>query len=355
MIKYQVRSKELIDVVNELAHGRLIKSPYFQRSLVWRDIHKVDFIKTILLGLPFPQIFIAKGEIDVETMTTNSCVVDGQQRLTAIQQFIANKFEVDGTYYKDLQKNDKEEFLKYQVPIIDLDIKQSDPMLKEIFKRLNRTYYALSNIEKQATEFASADLMIVAKVLCDQLFFDKDKNGDIGPRELDPLIPPEIISKVKVLEVDRFQSLLLETGAFSMHEISRKIHLSFVLNVIATCKVGWYNRNTGVSRLLESADIGLDDYLGIAEVLEKIADFILRMRLKHRSYWLNKANLYSIIVLFYQRFDDLIKAKAQEKVMRLRDFEDNLPVEYAEAAKEAVNNKQERMLRHQYLEAALFG
>ena len=57
MTKYQVRSRELIDLVNEIRSKRLIMSPYFQRNLVWRLVHKVDFIKTILLGYPFPQIF----------------------------------------------------------------------------------------------------------------------------------------------------------------------------------------------------------------------------------------------------------------------------------------------------------
>ena len=47
MMKYQVRSKDLMDVINEIDGRRLILSPYFQRNLVWRLIHKIDFIKTI--------------------------------------------------------------------------------------------------------------------------------------------------------------------------------------------------------------------------------------------------------------------------------------------------------------------
>ena len=43
MTKYHVRSRELIDLVNEIKSKRLIMSPYFQRNLVWRQIHKVDF------------------------------------------------------------------------------------------------------------------------------------------------------------------------------------------------------------------------------------------------------------------------------------------------------------------------
>ena len=97
-------------------------SPYFQRNLVWRDLHKVDFIKTILLGYPFPQIFIAKGTIDLENMSTTSCIVDGQQRMSAIVEFIKDKYRVDNKLFSELEPKQKEEFLKYQVPIIDLDI-----------------------------------------------------------------------------------------------------------------------------------------------------------------------------------------------------------------------------------------
>lgn len=354
MIKYQVRSKELIDIVNELTSGRLIKSPYFQRNLVWRDIHKIDFIKTILMGLPFPQIFIAKGEIDVDTMVTNSCVVDGQQRLTSIQQFIAGRFDVDGVAFKDLKKNEKEDFLKYQVPIIDLDLKQNDPLLIEIFKRLNRTFYALSNIEKQATEYASSDYMLIAKALSDQLFFEKDASGEQGARELDPLIPSDIVSKAKKLKAPRFQQLILESGAFTIHEVARKVHLSFVLNIIATCNLGWYNRNVGVSRLLESDEYDFDHYAKLGRELERIADFIINMNLKPDSYWMNKANLYSLIVVLYRHLKELPDLTPQAIHSRLKKLEAKLPPEYAMSAKEAVNNKKERMTRHDQLEKTLF-
>ncbi len=78
MIKYHVRSRDLVSIYNEIKAKRLIPDAYFQRNLVWRDIHKQDFIKTILLGYPFPQIFISKGIVDVTAMQTTSCIVDGQ-------------------------------------------------------------------------------------------------------------------------------------------------------------------------------------------------------------------------------------------------------------------------------------
>src|SRR5438034_6514299 len=144
MTQYKVRSRDLVDIVNDINAGSIILSPFFQRKLVWRLAHKVDFIKTILLGYPFPEIFTSRGTLDVDTMRSTSCIVDGQQRMNAIKEFIEGGFDVDGESYANLTPAQKEKFLKYEIAIIDLDLPQEHPTIIEIFKRLNRTFYALS-------------------------------------------------------------------------------------------------------------------------------------------------------------------------------------------------------------------
>src|SRR4051812_36318286 len=101
MIKYNVRSRQLIDIIGDVKREKIVISPYFQRNLVWRLIHKQDFIKTILLGFPFPQIFLAKGGLNVEELTSISLIVDGQQRMSSILEFVDGEFAVDGEYYND--------------------------------------------------------------------------------------------------------------------------------------------------------------------------------------------------------------------------------------------------------------
>lgn len=353
MTKYQVRSKELVDVVNDLKSQRLVKAPYFQRNLVWRALHQVDFIKTILMGLPFPQIFVAKGEIDLETMRTTSYLVDGQQRITAIQQYVNGKFSVEGRTFDELEDDEKESFLKYQVPIIDLDIKKDDPVLKEIFKRLNRTFYALSLIEKQSGEYAAADMMIVAKVLADQLFImEEDSRGKLISRDIDPIVSLDTLKKAKKLKVANFRKLTAEI--FTTQEIARMVPLSFNLNLLATCSLGWYNRNTSVQVLLDSEDYNFDHFFLIAQNFEKIADFVIKMNLKTGSYWYNKANSFSLIVALYRNFDNISQINPLGLKQILEEFEKDLPKEYALAAKEAVNNKRERILRNEYLQEMLF-
>lgn len=356
MIKYQVRSKELIDIINEIKNRRLIMSPYFQRNLVWRQLHKIDFIKTILLGYPFPQIFIAKGSIDLNTMSTTSCIVDGQQRMNAINEYIKCEFKVDNRTFLDLSPTEKEVFLKYQIPIIDLDIDNNDPEITEIFQRLNRTYYSLSAIEKLSTEYARSEFMLLAKVLTNEIEFkdiDEDDESYL-PLQHDPTIPKSFIEWSKKAKIKYYNKLLLEEGIFTPYELTRQVQLMFTLNVLATYTSDFYNRNEFVTKYLEEYS---EQYLlkdQALNALERAAAKILKLKLKKKSYWLNKANIFSIICLFSKNIDEIESLDEKYIKHQLDKFEEDLPSDYQLAAKEAVNNKRERLLRNQYLRQIIF-
>ena len=254
MLNYQIRSRQIVDLINEIKNEKLITSPFFQRNLVWRLTHQQDFIKTILLGLPFPEIFIAKGELNVEDMTSTSCIVDGQQRMNAIVEFINNEFDVDGRYYKDLESTEKENILKYEIAIVDLDLKATDPKIKDIFNRLNRTFYSLTTIEKMATEYASSEFMLVAKLLSDEISFEEHNTEEEQPLHHDPNITEKFITWSKSKNYQNFNKLIMESNIFSRFEISRKVHLMFVLNIMATVLEGIFNRNLKKELLDEYED-----------------------------------------------------------------------------------------------------
>jgi len=354
MTKYQVRSKELIDLVNEIKNRRLIMSPYFQRNLVWRQIHKVDFIKTILLGYPFPQIFIAKGNIDLETMTTTSCIVDGQQRMNAIFEFIRDKYKVDDLFFSDFDAKTKERFLKYQIPIIDLDIDNEDPEIIEIFQRLNRTFYALSTVEKLSTEYASSEFMLFAKSMCKEIDFQDDDliEFEVLPLQLDPNIPPSFVDWALENKSKHFQKLILEKKIFTSYQLTRQVHLMFTLNVIATVFSDYFNRNDFATRYLDEYAETFKDKDIVFEKLENSAKKILELKLKENSYWYNKANIFSLICLFAKN-ENLFQKENEEIKEKLLGFSENIPEEYRIAAKEGVNNKKERLIRAKFLNELL--
>lgn len=351
MTRYQVRSKELIDVINEIKDKRLIMSPYFQRNLVWRLIHKVDFIKTILLGYPFPQIFIARGTIDLENMSTTSCIVDGQQRMNSINEYIKDIFKVDNKFFSELGPREKETFFKYQIPIIDLDIDNEDPEIIEIFKRLNRTFYSLSGIEKLSTEYAASEFMLVAKLLTKEfkLGNSDDEDDEILPLQINPTIPKSFFEWANSKSPNHLYNLFIHEGIFSAYELTRQVHLTFTLNIISTYLADFYNRNDFINRYLEeySENFPLKD-----EVFEKIelaASKFSKIKFKKKSYWFNKANAFSIMCFLMRNWEQVENIEEKLIKSRLEAFEANLPGDYNIAAKEGVNNKQERLIRNKYI------
>lgn len=358
MLRYYVRTKQLMDIVNEIKRKKIIMSPYFQRKLVWRAIHKVDFIKTILYGYPFPEIFIAQGDLDIEKMESTSCVVDGQQRLNSIVEYIDDKFEVDGKKFSQLEPQIKENFLKYDITIVELDIKHDDPVIKDVFKRLNRTFYSLTFIEKLSTEYGPTDLMLLAKLISgelksrDEISIDDFGEPDPDILDFDPEVPNDFIEWSKRIKIDKFKELILNQDVFSPYEISRQVHLMFCLNVIGTIKYGIYNRNITREHLEKYSDSN-DVKEKLINSLEIIASKILKLKFKKKSPWYNKANLFSLIIAFYQNKEKILTIPDKTLKDSLEVFIDSAPDDFKLAGKEAVNNRKERILRDKYLQSII--
>lgn len=366
-LKYTVRSREIIDLMAALRAKSLILSPYFQRNLVWREGHKKDFIDTILSGYPFPQIFLARGPIDVETMMASTCVVDGQQRLTSIKEFMTDKFDVKGRKFSDLTVEEKTEFLKYEVAVIDFDLDVSDDRLKEIFQRLNRTYYALSGIEKVASEFSSSQFLIVARVLSEiengeraDIVFDDLFNDELNENKenssnlqnnlflVDPAINKNVQTWMSENSNGIFARLITSNGIFTSYEFSRKVPLMFVLNVMSTYHNGYYNRNSKVKDMLEQYNENYDSSAEILDKLNRTAQYILELNLPNSSIWFNKANFFTLVVELLKILESLLQP--EEVRQALLDFEANVPRDYQLAAREAVNSRSERLKRAEYVQ-----
>ena len=134
---------KIIELYNKIDSGSLIINPDFQRKLVWKKQQKFHFIETILMNFPFPEVYVASADIDVENITASEVVVDGQQRLSTIVDYIQGKGDfrkqtrVKG--FVDLTTNEKKVFLNYFVSVRDLKNIDAD-LVKEIFMRINNFF-----------------------------------------------------------------------------------------------------------------------------------------------------------------------------------------------------------------------
>lgn len=373
MIPYQIRSVQLINLVRDIKGGNLISDSYFQRNLVWRETHKKDLVKTILDEFPFPLIFISKGKIDIEKMQSVSCIVDGQQRCDAIVSYIDNKFSVDGKYFRDFSEDEKSKFFKYEIPVCELDLLNDDKRVLEIFKRINRTSNSLTGIEKQASEFGASYYMLVCKLLTGQILSLADVENlddfivieneeeqsnldldEIPTKEnfrIDPNVPDEFIEWARTVDCTWYKALITSPKIFTSLEISRKVNLQYTLNILTTYLAGFYNRNKMVNEYL--ADY-IDEFVQKDQIVQKfnsIAKYYLDLNLKNDSIWFNKANFFSLFVVFLNTdFNYLLENKESiEKNLNsfaiLQEYKD-----YQILAKEGVNNLKERRLRNEYIE-----
>ncbi|MEV5435163.1 DUF262 domain-containing protein [Streptomyces sp. NPDC052682] len=157
-MKTTATNKKIRELLTAITDGALVLQPEFQRRLVWTPRHKQLFIKTVLEGLPFPEIFLCDGEVDVDTGKGSQQVVDGQQRITTLYQYFKGSQDLrlgSLTPYADLDQEVKQKFLNYDVVVRDLG-SLTDSEIRDVFHRMNSTQYGLNAMEVNNARFDGA-------------------------------------------------------------------------------------------------------------------------------------------------------------------------------------------------------
>jgi hypothetical protein len=135
----------------------LVLKPPFQRNPVWVTRQKSFLIDTILQNYPIPEIYMQE---QIEDGTNPKYIlVDGQQRIRAVLEFLEGRFAIDGRdspawadqMFDDLTPEERDQILRYNFVVRILpDIEDTE--IRTIFQRLNRNVLALNRQElRQAT------------------------------------------------------------------------------------------------------------------------------------------------------------------------------------------------------------
>ena len=152
MKNFDTRVYSISDFVEWNNNDLLVLSPDFQRRAVWSEKAKSYLIDTIIRGKPIPKIVITQK---LEGKRTTRIVIDGQQRLRAILEFIDGNFrissahnkELAGYAYEKLTKEQKNAFLKYELGVdLLFDVGYEDML--DIFARINSYTVTLNKQEK---------------------------------------------------------------------------------------------------------------------------------------------------------------------------------------------------------------
>ncbi len=283
-IKPSVTNPTVADIYQLIDEGKLVLRPEFQRNFVWTHEHQEEFIDTMLNGLPFPEIYVCEGEVDVQKLRTTRIVIDGQQRLTTIRNYIEGSHEhplIKTPAYQSLTQEAKLEFLGYQLVMRDLG-KIDDETTREIFRRINLTKFKLDDVE-------------IHNAIYDGKFIQAAKT---------------ILNNVE----------LEQYGVFRESEFTRMADLHFILLVMSTIENGGYFAQ---DREVETMVSGYNDEYPnkdhMIALLIKTFATIKDLELPFDSMWFRKSNFFTLIVEIAKHITDGLPHNFGDRLIALED------------------------------------
>lgn len=122
--KFKDNTKTITEINRLLKDGILDVDHSYQRRAIWTESDKVRLIETILLNYVVPSVYWWQSDIDPDTGQAKIDIVDGQQRITAISEFLNGQLKLkkeylldetckekyDNKLFSDLDDHDKEKF-----------------------------------------------------------------------------------------------------------------------------------------------------------------------------------------------------------------------------------------------------
>lgn len=253
-------NKKIREIINLVREGKIVPRPEFQRRLVWTIADKNHFLDSIINGYPFPEIYLADGTVNLETGEGTQLLVDGLQRVSTMVQY----FEADPTLklttipqYRDLEDGQKVAFLQYDVSVRDLGSISKDQII-EVFRRINATKYALTDIEINNAVYAGALRKFAERVSLMPIFSDNP--------------------------------------VFTSLDYKRMGDLRFALQIIISMIGGYGNRDDEFEDYLDRYNDDFDLEQVIESRLVRTFDFIEECGFDRRSRVWRKADLFSLIV-----------------------------------------------------------
>jgi Protein of unknown function DUF262 len=308
----------------------LIPRPEFQRRLVWSNKHKIAFLQTVLLEYPFPEIYVAAGDINSETGEGTEMLVDGQQRIsTLLQYFLGSdelKLSVDMPPYAELSQERKLRFLEYDVVVRDLG-NLSIEKIKEVFQRINSTDYALNAMEIHNARYEGA-FKKFGEELAAHEFFERHR-------------------------------------IFSSSDVKRMQDLRLVLIIVITMMSTYFNRDDELESYLEKFNDEFDQGDELRARLSSVFNFIEAAEFNAKSRVWKKADLFTLIIeLNRALYREHFELDPKEVGIRLSEFydevdrlqgatEDRDNSDYYRASLQATNDRSSRIRRGEIIQQRL--
>lgn len=260
-MKPSVTNPTISDIYEYITSGKLILRPDFQRRFVWTPDHEEKFIDTILQGYPFPEIYVCKGEVDIQKRKTTEWVIDGQQRLTTIKKYLEGYQEKPFKRirkYEELSEEEQGNFLSYQMVVRDIG-QVDESSIREIFRRLNSTKFKLEDVEIQNAVY-DGEFIQTAKNILD--------NIDLS-----------------------------DFPVFSESAYTRMADLHFILSVMSTLEeTGYFPQDKEIEKYIIQYNNEYPNKNDMKALLLKTFAVIKDCQLTDYSIWYRKSSFFTMVI-----------------------------------------------------------
>jgi uncharacterized protein with ParB-like and HNH nuclease domain len=307
------------ELVKSINRKETILQPDFQRKFVWTKKHMNDFIQTILDRYPFPEIYRSQVGIDLDTLESQSVIVDGQQRLTTIVRYIEGGYNFEKTVpkYKNLDNDQKQDFLSYPISVREMGKYTKDELI-DIFQRINSTKFTLNSIEMNNAVYDGEFIKCANRVL------------------------------------DRIKDKEIKFEVFSENEITRMADLNFILLVMSTIEEGGYftKDSAKIEEYISKFNELYENNNTIEVKLTNILIDVLTSELDVSSIWFRKSNFFTLIVEMFFADQKIVSIldklkQLEENIMSNKnsDKEKNEFAKYYANMYVGTNSRQARVIR----------
>lgn len=173
----------VFETVRKVERGDIQLGATFQRNPKWLPDKKSRLIESIILDIPIQAIYLSEEEENKYE------IIDGQQRIRTITEFIDNKFKLENTafckedtFFKELEPSIQRKIEDFQIVIFVVK-KDNHPDVKfEIFERINTGAVKLNSQELRNCAYRNKGIPFIKELVNEEIFkrVIKDKQVSIN-------------------------------------------------------------------------------------------------------------------------------------------------------------------------------
>ena len=313
----------------------LVLRPPYQRKPVWTDKQKSFLIDTILKKYHIPEIYIHRETESGGQAIYN--IVDGQQRVRSILDFINKEFSLSAEYtpeysdyfFDDLPDKMKTEFWGYTLYCREIS-EATEEDVKNLFKRMNLNVVALNPQELRHATYS----------------------GDF----------------IKLMEEIAEEDFWAENKIVRASEIRRMLDVQFISDLFISMMNGIQDKTKEMDKYYAMYE---EDFLDKKQwhiVFNEIIDTIIIIFQDLRNLrWKNKADFYTLFMVICEIFsegkyfptekykkvrEDLLKFSDKINEAVKKESKKHFPndvKQYVKAVQKSTTDKDRRIIRHKII------